>query len=94
MLERAMLISWRSDFRRDDYLMVAYDMITSTPNISQDRKWNHIEAGKPADLCFVDAECIPEAIVMHPPKEIVVRHGQIVSRAGVFLEKAVTAESL
>jgi len=94
MLERAMLISWRSDFRRDEQLMVAFDMITSRPGRFLSGAGNYIEVGHTADLCFVDAECIPEAIVLHPPKKLVARQGRIVARDGVFLENAITAGSL
>jgi cytosine deaminase len=89
MLERAMLISWRSDFRRDDQLMVAYEMIISAPGCLYGKDRKLIEIGFPADVCFVDTECIPEAIVLHPRRKFVVKHGRIVAKDGVFLKNAI-----
>jgi hypothetical protein len=49
--------------------------------------------GKPADLCFVNAECIPEAIVMHLKRKLVVKHGRVVTINGAFLDNAIMKET-
>lgn len=79
MLERAMLISWRSDFRTDEHLMVAFSMITEALPLIRGRNPTGISVGAPADLCFVAADNIPEAVVTRPDRTLVVKSGKVVS---------------
>ena len=79
MLERAMLVSWRSGFRLDDHLMIAFDMITEAVARIRGQSPTGITVGAPADLCFVAADNIPEAIVSRPKRKLVVKRGKIVS---------------
>jgi cytosine/adenosine deaminase-related metal-dependent hydrolase len=79
MLERAMLISWRSDFRLDDHLIIACDMITEALARIRGQDPIGVAVGAPADLCFVAADGIPEAIVSRPKRKLVVKGGMIVS---------------
>ena len=88
MLERAMLIGWRADFRRDDELMMAFDIVTAAAaRVRGDDPWG-ITVGAPADLCVVQAQCIPEAVVAHPPRKLVLKNGRIVARDGTYLANA------
>ena len=77
MLERAMLISWRSDFRLDAHLMIAFDMITEALARIRGQDPIGIAVGAPADLCFVAADGISEAIVSRPKRKLIVKRGKI-----------------
>jgi cytosine deaminase len=79
MLERAMLVSWRSDFRLDDHLMTAFDMITVALARIRGQNPTGISIGATADLCFLEAEGIPEAVVSQPKRKMVIKRGKIVA---------------
>lgn len=86
MLERAMLIGWRADFRRDEDLMAVFDIVTAAAaRVRGDSPWG-LAPGAPADLCVVDAQCVPEAVVAHPPRKLVLKNGRIVARDGAYLK--------
>ena len=82
MLERASLIGWRSDFRRDEELLAAFDMVTAAGARAHGIERYGVVPGAPADLCAVAASCVPEAIVGHPPRRWVMKAGRIVARDG------------
>ena len=85
MLERAMLVAYRANFRHDHELATAFDMATG--------KGAHVLAlphygfhpGHSADLVVVDAPSLAEAIVARPRRKLVIKAGRIVARDGVFL---------
>jgi cytosine deaminase len=82
MLERAALIGWRSDFRRDEELLAAFDMVTAAGARAHGIANYGAVVGAPADLCAVEAGCVPEAIVSHPPRRWVMKAGCLVARDG------------
>jgi cytosine/adenosine deaminase-related metal-dependent hydrolase len=82
MLERASLIGWRSDFRRDEELHAAFDMVTAAGARAHGIANYGMVVGAPADLCAVEASCVPEAIVSHPPRRWVMKAGCLVARDG------------
>ena len=85
MLERAMLIGWRADFRTDVELMMAFDIVTAAAaRVRGDTPWG-IAVGAPADLCAVQAQCVPEAVAAHPARKLVLKKGRIVARDGAYL---------
>ncbi|MBI4183945.1 MAG: amidohydrolase family protein [Proteobacteria bacterium] len=84
MLERAMLIGWRSDFRRDDELAVAFDLATGAAARALGIGPYGIEAGAPADLVALDAGSVAEAVVARPPRRLVLKRGRIVAEDGRF----------
>lgn len=88
MLERAMLIGWRADFRRDEDLEMVFDITTAAAaRVRGDDPWG-LTIGAPADLCVVDAQCVPEAVVAHPPRRLVLKNGRVVARDGRYLENS------
>jgi cytosine/adenosine deaminase-related metal-dependent hydrolase len=86
MLERAMLIAWRSDLRHDHLLEMVLDIVSGAPaRLRGDEPWGIVE-GAPADLCAVKAQCVPEAIVAFPPRKLVIKGGWVVARDDRFLD--------
>ena len=86
MLERAMLIAWRSDFRRDEDLLLAFDLVSSAGALVLGAETYGLTVGAAADLCVVEASCVPEAVASFPPRKLVMRAGRIVARDGKVLE--------
>lgn len=90
MLERAMLIGWRADYRRDDDLEMVFDIISAAAaRVRGDDPWGLV-IGAPADFNVVDAQCVPEAVVAHPPRRLVLKNGSVVARDGQYLENPET----
>ncbi|WP_175664304.1 amidohydrolase family protein [Burkholderia ambifaria] len=85
MLERAMLIGMRNDFRRDDALEVALDCVTHSAARGCGFADYGLEAGKRADVVLVDALTFAEAVVARPTRRLVVSSGRIVARDGVLV---------
>ena len=85
MLQRAMLIGWRNDFRRDEDLFAAFDMVTAAGARAHGVIPYGLTIGAPADLCAVAASCVPEAIAAQPPRRWVMKSGRIVARDGARL---------
>lgn len=82
MLERAYLIAYRSGWRDDAGLELALRMATHAGAQVVGAARYGLEPGCDADLLLVDAECAPEAVVMHPPRRLVLKRGRIVARDG------------
>lgn len=85
MLQRAMLIGWRADYRSDADLLAAFDMVTSAGAHAHGVATYGIAPGAPADLCAVAAGCVPEAIAAQPKRKWVMKAGRLVARDGVRL---------
>ena len=75
LLLRTMLLSWRSGFRADGDLAIAFDCATAAAR----RVFGH------ADLFTVHAETLGEAVAQHPPRGLVFKGGQLVARDGTCL---------
>lgn len=88
MLERAMLVGLRNNFRRDDELELALHTATYGNARVMGLKDYGLAPGCHADFVLVDAETVPEAIVARPQRKLVVKRGQIVARDGQALAKA------
>ncbi|HZZ09138.1 MAG TPA: amidohydrolase family protein [Paraburkholderia sp.] len=82
MLERAMLIGLRNDFRRDDELEVALDCVTHSAARGCGFADYGLLPGLRADLVLVDAQTPAEAVVARPMRKLVVAAGKIVAREG------------
>ena len=85
LLIRAMLLSWRSGFRADDDLAIAFDCTTAAARRVFGQDDRGIAVGAPADLFTVHAETLPEAVAQHPPRGLVFKAGQLVARDGAYL---------
>jgi cytosine deaminase len=84
MLERAMLIGWRSNFRTDPDLELAFRFATQSGAALLGLEAYGLAVGDRADFFTVPAGTLAEAVVRHPPRSLVVHGGRIVARNGVF----------
>lgn len=84
MLERAMLIGWRSNFRTDPDLELAFRFASANGANLLDIRDYGLAAGKRADFITLPVETVAEAVVRHPPRTLVVHGGHIVARGGDY----------
>lgn len=82
MLERAMFVGLRNNFRRDDEVEAALDVCTHGGAAVMELDRYGIEPGSDGDVVLVDGETIAEAVVMHAPRPLVVKRGRVVARDG------------
>ena len=85
LLIRAMLLSWRSGFRADEDLAVAFDCASAAARRVFGHDDRGIAVGAPADLFTVHAETLGEAVAQHPPRGRVFKAGRLVASDGVYL---------
>ena len=85
LLIRTMLLSWRSGFRADGDLAIAFDCATAAPRRVFGQDGRGLAVGAPADLFTVHAETLPEAVAQHPPRGLVFKAGRLVARDGSYL---------
>jgi len=88
MLERAMLVGLRNNFRRDDELSMALAVCTTGGAATMRTEGYGLEEGCTADLVLVPGETLAEAIVSRPERALVVKRGRVVARAGQALVQA------
>lgn len=84
MLSRAMMIGYRSGFYEDGELEIAFDLITKAGAKAVGLHQIGIGVGNPANLVALKARHIPEAVVTHPERLLVLHHGRVVARNGLF----------
>ena len=77
LLERAMLIAYRMDWRLDAWLTEALRLVTDRAASALELGPYGLATGAPADLVLVDAEVVAEAVVARPPRELVVARGRV-----------------
>jgi cytosine/adenosine deaminase-related metal-dependent hydrolase len=82
MLARAMLISWRQDFRADADLELAFELATSSAAEVLGLADYGLKAGGAADLVAVNAGSIAEAVAARPPRSLVIKRGRVVAQEG------------
>jgi cytosine deaminase len=85
MLERAMFVGLKNNFRRDDELAIALDVCTTGGAAVMEIPDYGIVPGCAADFVLVDGETVAEAIVARPPRRLVVKRGRVVARDGAAL---------
>lgn len=88
MLERAMFVGLRNNFRRDDELRLALDVCTTEGAKVMEIDGYGLSEGCAADLIVLPGETVAEAIVTRAPKRRVIKHGRIVARDGVSVRTA------
>src|SRR5438128_12543913 len=76
LLERAAIIGWKGDFRRDDQVEVAFDLITAAGARALGIADCGIGVGGATNLFTIAASCVPEAVAAHPPRKIVIFNGR------------------
>ena len=85
LLERAAIIGWKGDFRRDGQVEVAFDLISAAGAQALGIANYGVAIGAAADLFTIAATCVAEAVAAHPPRRLVLFDGKIVARGGSFL---------
>ena len=85
MLERAMLIGLRNNFRRDDEIALAFDCVSGAGAKGCGFSAYGLAPGARADLVLVDARSLAEAVVVRPVRRLVVAGGRIVARGGALV---------
>ena len=84
MLERAMLLAWRSGYRTDDDLAIALDCASGAGARVLSLEGHGLAVGDRADLFTVDAETPGEAVAQRPRRGIVLKGGRVVARQSEF----------
>lgn len=82
MLERAMLIGLRNNFRRDEEIGWAFDCVTAEAARGCSFADHGLAPGMRGDVVLVRAETVAEAVVTRPPRRLVVSAGRVVARDG------------
>jgi len=88
MLERAMMIGLRNNFRRDDEVEMALDVCTHGGARVLGLEDYGLRPGCRADFCLSEGRTLAEAVVLHAPRALVVKGGRVVARAGRALTEA------
>ncbi len=84
MLQRAMLVGLKNEFRRDDEIAWALSTVTDWAAEGCGFGDYGLAVGARADLVLVEAETVAEAVVGSPPRRLVLSHGRVVAREGVL----------
>lgn len=82
MLERAMLIGLRNNFRRDDEIALALECVTTEAARGCGFTEYGLAEGAIAEFVLVDARSVAEAVVARPVRKLVVSAGRVVARSG------------
>ncbi len=85
MLERAMMVGYRANFRHDHELALAFEMVTAAPARVLGLAGYGLAAGGPADFVVVDAATVAEAVATRPRRKLVVKAGRVIARDGVLV---------
>jgi cytosine/creatinine deaminase len=92
MLERCMLVAYRSGFRTDEDLTACLDLATSSAVSALGLSDHGLRPGAYADLLVLNASSVPQAIAERPSPEIVMRRGRVVrGETGGVVERLTTA---
>jgi cytosine deaminase len=88
LLERAMLVGYRSGFNTDNQLVAAFDMVTANAARALGLKDYGLTAGAAADFVVLDARHVQEAVVARPKPRDVYKNGRLVARSGTIVAAA------
>jgi cytosine/adenosine deaminase-related metal-dependent hydrolase len=88
MLERAMFVGLRNDFRRDEDLELALDVCTFGGARVMGLADYGLDVGCHADLVLVPGETPADLVVSRPPRRLVLKRGRVVARDGEALVSA------
>ena len=88
MLERAMFVGLRNNFRRDDEMRIGFEVCTTHGARVMALDGYGVTEGCKADLLIVPGETLADAIVTRSPKRRVIKGGRIVARDGTSIAKA------
>lgn len=85
MLERAMFLGLRNNFRRDNELALALDVCTYGGAAVMALQGYGLAVGDRADSVLLKGESLASAIVDRFPRELVIKGGRIVARQGALV---------
>jgi cytosine deaminase len=85
LLERAAIIGWKGDFRRDEQVEVAFDLVSAAGARALGIGDYGIAVGSAANLFTIAVSCVAEAVAAHPSRKLVLFDGKVVARDGAFL---------
>jgi cytosine deaminase len=85
LLERAAIIGWKGDFRCDDQVETAFDLVSAAGARALGIADYGVAVGSPATLFTIPASGVPEAVAAHRPRKFVLFDGRIVARDGAAL---------
>jgi cytosine/creatinine deaminase len=88
MLERAMFVGLRNNFRRDDEVEIGLAVCTTGGARVMELADYGVAVGCKADLVLVPGESLSDAVVSRSPLRRVIKGGKVVSRDGVSIMKA------
>ena len=86
-------IGWKGDFRRDNQVEVAFDLISTAGAQALGVGDYGVTVGAAANLFTIAASCVPAAVAAHPPRKLVFFDGNVVARDGSLLPAAVAIAS-
>lgn len=87
MLERAMILGLRNNFRRDDEVEMGLDACTyGGAKVMKSANYG-LDVGCDADLVMMPAEAIAHAVVERPANRTVFKKGSIIAKSGVIVER-------
>ncbi|WP_316177405.1 MULTISPECIES: amidohydrolase family protein [unclassified Bradyrhizobium] len=82
LLNRAMMVGYRSGFYVDDELRMAFDLVTEAGAKALRLADYGLRVGARADFVTLDAEHVPEAVVAVPKGRSVYKDGRLIARDG------------
>jgi cytosine/creatinine deaminase len=82
MLERAMFVGLRNNFRRDDEMVMALDVVTTGGAKALGLPAYGLAPGCGGDVVLVAAETVAEAVAQRPGSRTVVKRGRVVADYG------------
>jgi len=85
LLERAATIGWKGDFRRDEQVEMAFDLVSAAGARALDIEDYGITVGGAANLFTIAASCVAEAVAAHPSRKLVIFDGKVVAQGGACL---------
>ena len=86
MLERALLLALRFDWRKDEELAAAFDSATTAGARALGLAGYGLAPGHAANFILLPVENLSDALVRRPHQRTVVSRGKVVARDGRFLE--------
>ena len=83
MLERAMIIAYRSGFCTDELLQIPFEMATQAAANALGIGHYGLQIDAPADLVVLDTTTIAEAVVNRPQRHFVFKQGHLIASAAM-----------
>ena len=87
------MIGWKADFRRDNQVEVAFDLVSAAGARALGIGDYGIAVGGATNLFTITARCVAEAVAAHPSRKLVLFDGKIVARDGALLAAPIRVAS-